>query len=113
MTFRFVLQPTMAAIAALHDGVNDARQARTSYFWSIVRGIGPRGVRLWEGVVSTAKIVILGAIMDSTYQYLVPKTIYPGETLVVALLLAFVPYLLLRGPVARIACIWVNRPKSD
>jgi hypothetical protein len=113
MTFRFVLQPTMAAIAALHDGVNDARQGRTSYFWSIVRGIGPRGERLWEGVISTAKIIILGVVMDSTYQYLILKTFYPGETLVVALLLAFVPYLLLRGPVARIARTWVARPKSD
>ena len=28
---------------------------------------------------------------------------YPGEALIVALLLAFVPYLLIRGPAARIA----------
>jgi hypothetical protein len=31
------------------------------------------------------------------------KTLYPGEAVVVALLLGFIPYLLLRGPVARIA----------
>jgi hypothetical protein len=112
MTFRFVLQPTMAVIAALHDGVNDARLGRTSYFWSIVRGIEPRGARLWEGIISTAKIIILGVVMDSIYQYLVLKTFYPGETLVVAVLLAFVPYLLLRGPIERVACHWVARTES-
>ena len=30
MTFRFILQPCMAAIAALRDGVNDAKSRRSS-----------------------------------------------------------------------------------
>jgi hypothetical protein len=113
MTFRFVLQPTMAAIAALHDGVKDARLGRTPYLWSITRGIEPRGERLREGVISTAKIIILGVVMDSVYQYLVLKTFYPGETLVVALLLAFAPYLLLRGLFERVARRWVARTENN
>ena len=59
MTFRFILQPAMAAIAALRDGVNDARLGRRPYLWAIMRGVrsveGRRG-RLWEGIVSTARI---------------------------------------------------------
>src|SRR5215472_5773361 len=38
MTFRFILQPAMAAIAALRDGVKDARLGRRPYFWGIVHG---------------------------------------------------------------------------
>jgi hypothetical protein len=34
MAFRFILQPIMAAIAALRDGVNDARSRRSPYFWA-------------------------------------------------------------------------------
>jgi hypothetical protein len=113
MTFRFVLQPTMAAIAALHDGVDDARLGRTPYLWSIAQGVESRGARLREGVISTAKIIILGVIMDSVYQYLVFKTFYPGETLVVALLLAFVPYLMLRGLIERVARRWFARREAD
>src|SRR5271156_5699047 len=30
--FRFILQPVMAGIAALHDGIADARRGRTPYF---------------------------------------------------------------------------------
>jgi hypothetical protein len=34
---------------------------------------------------------------------IVLKTFYPGEAVIVAAALAFVPYVLLRGPIARIA----------
>jgi hypothetical protein len=34
MTFRFYLQPTMAAIAAYHDGVNDVRRGHKAFFWT-------------------------------------------------------------------------------
>ena len=32
MTFRFYLQPTMALIAAIPDGINDARNGRSAFF---------------------------------------------------------------------------------
>jgi len=41
--------------------------------------------------------------IDVIYQLVVLRWIYPGETLLVAFLLACVPYLLIRGPVNRIA----------
>jgi hypothetical protein len=47
--------------------------------------------------------------MDAIYQATVLKTFYPGEAVIVAILLAFVPYLLLRGPVARVARWWLAR----
>jgi len=44
--------------------------------------------------------------MDVLYQLIEFKTIYPGELIVIVLTLAFVPYLLLRGPINRIARHW-------
>ena len=32
MSFRFILQPSMAAIAAIHDGIKDVRTGRAPYF---------------------------------------------------------------------------------
>lgn len=114
MTFRFILQPAMAAIAALRDGVSDARIGRTPYLLAILRGDDPRGSRLWEGIVSTARILILGVVMDVVYQGLELKTFYPAQAAVIAILLAFVPYLLLRGPFERVARHWLaRRPASD
>ena len=34
MSFRFILQPSMSAIVAIHDSVKDARTGR-SRFWTI------------------------------------------------------------------------------
>jgi len=113
MTFRFFLQPLMASIAALYDGINDAHLGRSPYLSAIVRGIEGRSSRLWEGVVSTAKILLLGIVMDVVYQLTVLDTFHPAESAFIAILLAFVPYALLRGPVKRVASRWIRRPASD
>ena len=116
MTFRFILQPAMALIAALRDGVIDARLGRRPFIWALMRGVrDPQGRsgRLWEGVISTARILILGILMDTIYQWVEFKTFYPLQAAVIAVLLAFVPYLVLRGPIERIAHHWVTRPASS
>ena len=41
--------------------------------------------------------------MDAIYQLHVLGTFHPGEALIVSVALAFVPYLLIRGPAARVA----------
>jgi hypothetical protein len=115
MTFRFILQPAMAAAMALRDGVSDASLGRRPFLWALIRGVhGPEGRagRLWEGVVSTARIVILGVVMDVIYQGLELKTFYPAQAAVIAILLAFVPYLALRGPFHRLARHWVAKSAS-
>lgn len=109
MTFRFYLQPTMAFIAALHDGINDARLNRAPYFWTVLHDSAQREGRLREGLFSTARIILLGLGMDAIYQYRVFSTFYPGEAVLITLLLAVFPYFLLRGPIERIAQRWFAR----
>ena len=105
-SFRFILQPVMAGIAALHDGIADARMGRTPYFWALVtrssRLVG-RLEELEQGVISTERVLLLGLVMDTIYQLIVLKTFYPAEAAIVAIVLAFIPYLLLRGPITRFA----------
>ena len=103
MAFRFILQPVMAAIVALRDGVADAKAGRTAFFWTHLANPVERGGRLREGLIATARVILLGLGMDLIYQLIVLKTFYPGEAVIVAIALAFFPYLLLRGPVDRIA----------
>ena len=116
MTFRFILQPTMALIAAIRDGVRDARLGRRPYLWALIHGVrdpGGRAGRLWEGVIATARILLLGIVMDVIYQWRELDTFYPAQAAVIAILLAFVPYLVFRGPIERIAERWVARPASS
>jgi hypothetical protein len=103
MRFRFILQPVMAAIAAIRDGREDARAGRSPYLATMLHNAQERAGLLREGLNATARIILLGLVMDVIYQALVLKTFYPGEALAIALLLAFLPYLIIRGLVLRIA----------
>ena len=49
------------------------------------------------------KVFIMAVLIDAVYQYIELSWFYPGEALIVAFILAFIPYLLIRGPVNRIA----------
>jgi hypothetical protein len=103
LSFRFVLQPLMSAVIAVHDGIQDARTGRSPYFWTIVSNSAERGARLREGLSATSKVIVLGLVMDAIYQLSALEAFRPGEALIVSMALAFVPYLLIRGPAARVA----------
>jgi hypothetical protein len=106
LALRFLLQPVMATLFAIRDGIKDARDGRSPYFWTVLSKPAERRERLREGVKSTGKIMILAVILDAAYQFIRLGAFYPGEALFVAIVLAFVPYLLIRGPAARIARWW-------
>jgi hypothetical protein len=103
MTFRLILQPMMAAFFAIHDGLRDAHEKKSAYFWSIVSNPSHRRDLLREGWKAISKVFILAFVLDVVYQYLAFRWFYPGEALMVAFGLAFIPYLLIRGPVNRVA----------
>jgi hypothetical protein len=103
MRFRFVLQPLMAAIVAIRDGLKDARSGRSPYFATVLGSPQERAGRLREGLNATARIIALGLVMDVIYQAIVFRTFYPDQALIVALLLAFLPYVIIRGVTARIS----------
>jgi hypothetical protein len=49
------------------------------------------------------KVFVLAILIDAVYQFIVLRTFYPGEAVIVAAILAFIPYLLIRGPANRLA----------
>ena len=112
LAFRFLLQPVMASIVAIHDGIKDARTGRSPYFWTVLHNPAKRKARLHEGFDATCRIIAFGILMDAIYQITVFKTFYPVEAIIIALVLAFLPYLLMRGPAERIAHWWVGRKSA-
>lgn len=103
MKFRLILQPVMAAIFAIKSGLGDARTGKPPYFWALFTDPAHRGDMLRDGWKSVGKVFILAMVLDVIYQITVARFVYPGEVIVVAFLLAIVPYLLLRGLVTRLA----------
>ncbi len=80
MSFRFILQPIMATIAALHDGIGDARTGRPPYLRTILNDPDARGARLQEGLFSTSRIILLGFAMDAIYQWRVLGHLLSGRS---------------------------------
>lgn len=102
MKFRLILQPLMAAVFAVRAGLKDAREERPPYFWAIFTHPDQRSDMLRDGWKSVGKIFIIAIVIDLVEQLIVFRWFYPGEALLVAFILAFIPYLLIRGPVNRI-----------
>lgn len=111
MTFRLILQPAMAALLAFRDGLKAAREGRPAYLWAALTDEAQRVSLLREGWVAIARVFFLAVIMDIIYQFIVQRWVYLGEVLIVAILLAVVPYVLIRGPVTRIARRWRRTPQ--
>jgi hypothetical protein len=103
LAFRFVLQPVMALWLAARDGIADAKTGRPPYLSAIIRNPAERAARLHEGVTATMRILLLAAAMDVAYQLIVLHGLRPLETVFIAFVLGFLPYLLARGPIARVA----------
>jgi hypothetical protein len=103
MAFRLVLQPAMATFFAIRDGARAARLGRPPYFWSLFSApAADRRHLLEEAWKAVVKVFALAFLLDVVYQLIVFRWVYPFESLAVAIILAFLPYVLLRGVVNRI-----------
>ena len=59
---------------------------------------------LQDGWKAIGKVFVLAIALDVIYQFIVRRSwIYPGEAFLVAVTLALMPYLLIRGLATRIA----------
>jgi len=103
MKFRLILQPVMAALFAIRSGLRDAKGNKPPYFWAMFTNSDSRVDMVRDGWKSVGRVFIFGIIIDAIYQFIVFRWFYPVEALLVAAILALVPYLLIRGPVTRIA----------
>ena len=102
MSFRLIIQPLVALFFAVRDGVKDAREGQSPYFWALFTEPAHRRDMLESGWKSIGKVFIIAIILDLVFQYIVFRDIRPIGALLTGLILAVIPYLLLRGPVNRV-----------
>ena len=103
MKFRLVLQPCMAAFFAVRTGLADARAGKSPYFWCLLTDPRQRAEMIKDGWKSVGRVFILALVLDAVYQIIVLHFVYVGEAVIVAFVLAILPYLILRGLVTRVA----------
>src|SRR4029453_14538635 len=90
MHLRVILQPVMAGILGIRAGLRDAGKNKSSYSKHRCNFLRKSGK-------DTASVFVFALILDVIYQLIALHTVYPGEAVVVAIVLAIAPYLLVRS----------------
>jgi|SRR5579863_480525 len=113
MKFRLVLQPCMAAFFAIRSGLADARAGKPPWFWELMSNPPERKGLVKEAWKRISRVFILALVLDAVYQLIELHAVYFGEMVIVAFLLAIVPYVILRGPAMRVARLIIMRRQRD
>jgi len=103
LAFRFYLQPLMAILLAVRDGIRDARANRPPAFWDVLtrpRDRRPLFEQAWQSI---RRVFYLAFLLDLIYQLVVLHGLRPLQGMIVAVWLALLPYAALRGPANRVA----------
>jgi hypothetical protein len=110
MNFRLILQPLTACILGIRAGVRDARTNRPPFLWALIFHPEERRGMLWQSWKDTSKVFVFAVVLDLVYQVVVLRFFYPGEAIIVAIVLALIPYSLVRPVVNRFASWRQARP---
>lgn len=95
--FRVLVQPAVASLLALRDGRADWRAGSVPFALALATSRGARAALLLDAWRGAGKVFCVAAALDVAYQWLVFRFVYAGEVLLVATLLAVLPYVVVRG----------------
>jgi hypothetical protein len=101
----------MAMWFAIRDGRRDFHQHCSPYFWSLFSEPGKRHDLLRDGWHGIYRVFALALILDVVYEFIELHAFYLPQSLAVAIILAVIPYVLLRGPVNRLLSLMANRKR--
>jgi hypothetical protein len=109
LSFRFILQPGVAVLLAIRDGVRDGRAPGPTFLVALVTGAKGRRALMRSAMRRIGRLLVFALTLDVIYQSLVFGKVYPGEAVLVAFIFGFLPYAIARSIVARLA--WMKRRK--
>ena len=83
-------------------GLKDAREGQPAFFWAVLTNEAERQRLLHSGWKDIVKIFVVALVLDTVYELIEFRAVYVVQALIVALVLAILPYVLVRGPVSRL-----------
>jgi hypothetical protein len=100
--FRFILQPLIAAIAGIRDGVSDAKLGLRPYGFAVLFDSNSRGELLGAALKRTAIPLLVGVVIDMVVQWMLFQRVLFSAAILVGVLLVGLPYIAARGLTNRI-----------
>jgi hypothetical protein len=102
LNFRLVVMPTVVTVLAVRAHLRDIREGRPTDLWAFIKDPIERRRLFRSGLKDFGRVFVIAVVLDTTYQLLVFRWVYPGEVLFIAVACAIVPYFLVRGPITRL-----------
>jgi hypothetical protein len=103
MSFRLIVQPLVACFIGAREGLKDAREGKPPYFLSLFHSAEQRRLLFREGWKHISKIYIIAVILDGVFQVIVFHRFRLVGALIIAAILAPLPYAIARGLANRFA----------
>jgi len=114
MNIRIIIQPLMSTIFAVIAGVKDAKNNRKPFLWRFKFLRKERIKIVKETYRDVGKVFILAIVLDIIYQCIVvyshntKDAISIKESVLVAFILAIVPYAIVRALINRIMRLFIK-----
>ena len=102
LNFRLFVMPTVVTILAIRADLRDAREGRPAPLGAFITNPIERRRLFRLAVKDVGRIFIVALVFDTTYQLWVLRSFHIGQLFIVAVVCAVVPYVLVRGPIARL-----------
>lgn len=96
MSLRFFMQPTMAIFFGIRDGLRFAREKRSFLLWGGPKDPAERHAQFVATWRSIGKVFLFAILLDTIYQAFMLHWFYLLEALIVAVVVAVIPYLIVR-----------------
>ena len=114
LNFRLFVMPTVVTILAIRADLRDAREGMPAPLGAFLTNPIERKRLLRTAIKDIGKVFLVAIVLDTTYQLWVSKSFHLGQLSIVAIVCAIVPYVLVRGPITRLARLVHHKwSKSD
>ena len=115
---RFYMAPAICLLYAARAAIRDAKKHVPPYLFRLLVTSKQRRAIVMEGWKDIGKVFVIAVMTDFAYQFVMifafkkMEKLYPLESLIVALILTLLPYILVRGPLNRLIGKYYIRKKA-
>jgi hypothetical protein len=89
---RFIVQPTVALVIGVRDGIKDARAGHLPFVLELMSRSARKRDILRSAIASVRDLISIAIILDVISQFLIFRRIHPGAALLVGPVLIAIPY---------------------
>ena len=107
--FRLFMMPTVVTFLAIRAHRKDVRERRPTPLGAFFTDPAERRRLLRIALKDIGRVFVIAVVLDTIYQLLVFRWIYPVQLLIMAVGCAIVPYVLVRGPIIRLGRLLFRR----